>query len=163
MSARPSKKKYQGLPEYLLFRKDRNTYEFTLITGERENLGANRQYAIEVAREYNLRMRHNKKLTLDDLIIESGGYHGEGYPLSQHVDHLLRRAIDDEQPYKDTVAVWQNDSIRIKEFFHNIPSCEITLEHVNQYIKKYHINASANVQNRKVSFLKKLFSYAVDE
>jgi hypothetical protein len=34
---------------------------------------------------------------------------------------------------------------------------------VNAYIKHYHSDSSANVQNRKVSFLKKLFSYAVDE
>lgn len=39
----------------------------------------------------------------------------------------------------------------------------IQLEHVNAFITKYHETSSANVQNRKVSFLKKLFSYAVDE
>lgn len=51
----------------------------------------------------------------------------------------------------------------MKEFFDKIPACDIELEHVNSYIKEYHADASANVQNRKVSFLKKLFSYAVDE
>ncbi|MDS0448611.1 recombinase, partial [Klebsiella pneumoniae] len=56
-----------------------------------------------------------------------------------------------------------NDAFRVKEFFISIPSCDIELEHVNAYINHYHADASANVQNRKVSFLKKLFSYAVDE
>lgn len=51
----------------------------------------------------------------------------------------------------------------MKEFFVSIPASDIELEHVNAYINKYHAGASANVQNRKVSFLKKLFSYAVDE
>ncbi|MCV5197084.1 recombinase, partial [Escherichia coli] len=53
--------------------------------------------------------------------------------------------------------------LRVKAFFVNVPACDIELEHVNAYINKYHASASANVQNRKVSFLKKLFSYAVDE
>ncbi len=44
-----------------------------------------------------------------------------------------------------------------------MPACDIDLEHVNAFIQKYHAESSANVQNRKVSFLRKVFSYAVDE
>ena len=75
----------------------------------------------------------------------------------------MNRAIKDEKPSESTCDDWRNDAIRVKEFFADIPACDIELEHVNAYINKYHAEASANVQNRKVSFLKKLFSYAVDE
>ncbi len=37
------------------------------------------------------------------------------------------------------------------------------MQHVNDYLNEYHADATANVQNRKVSWLKKLFTYAIDE
>lgn len=40
---------------------------------------------------------------------------------------------------------------------------DITLDHVNAYIARYHADASANVQNRKVGFPVKLFGYAMDK
>lgn len=75
----------------------------------------------------------------------------------------MDRAIENERPSQNTLDDWSNDALRVKEFFISIPACDIELEHVNAYINHYHADASANVQNRKVSFLKKLFSYAIDE
>jgi hypothetical protein len=138
-------------------------YKFTLITGKKKTLGSDRVMAIAIAREYNLRMRPENTPSIDSLIRESGGLNGEAHPFSEHVDRIMERAIKDEQPSKSTLDDWNNDAIRVKEFFNNIPACDIELEHVNAYIRNYHSESSANVQNRKVSFLKKLFSYAVDE
>lgn len=163
MAARPRKRENRNLPDYLLFDKATGKYRFTLITGKRKSLGSDRVMAIAIAKEYNLRMRPERSPSIENLVRESGGINGEAKPFSQYAQSILERAIKDENPSPDTLAMWLNDIVRVKEFFADIYSCDIELEHVNAYIKKYHNEASANVQNRKVSFLKKLFSYAVDE
>lgn len=134
-----------------------------MITGKRKSLGSDRALAITIAREYNNRMRPETTPSLDSLLRESGGENGEAKPFSVYADRLLDRAIIHEKPGSDTVAVWKNDIVRVKDFFSDIYACDIQLEHVNAFLTKYHDTSSANVQNRKVSFLKKLFSYAVDE
>ncbi|EAM7584236.1 phage integrase SAM-like domain-containing protein [Salmonella enterica] len=163
MAARPRKREYRHLPEYLIFDKHRGVYKFTLITGKKKNIGKDRAVAIAIAREYNLRMRPANVPSVEILVRESGGVTGEAKPFAEHVDHIMERAIENERPSQNTLDDWNNDALRVKEFFINIPACDIELEHVNAYINHYHAEASANVQNRKVSFLKKLFSYAVDE
>lgn len=163
MAARPRKREYRHLPDYLIFDKDRGVYKFTLITGKKKNIGKDRAIAIAIAREYNLRMRQANAPSVELLIRDSGGASGEAKPFAEHVDHIMARAIENERPSQNTLDDWNNDALRVKEFFNNIPACDIELEHVNAYIKHYHSDSSANVQNRKVSFLKKLFSYAVDE
>ncbi|WHP32805.1 phage integrase Arm DNA-binding domain-containing protein [Trabulsiella odontotermitis] len=163
MAARPRKRSNRNLPDYLLFEKSSGQYRFTLVTGKRKHLGTDRVTAIAIAREYNLRMRPEMTPSIEGLIRESGGINGEARPFSDHAQALLDRAIADENPGHDTLSVWVNDIVRVKEFFADIYACDIDLEHVNAYIRKYHAGTSANVQNRKVSFLKKLFSYAVDE
>jgi hypothetical protein len=37
MAARPRKREYRHLPDYLIFDKDRGVYKFTLITGKKKN------------------------------------------------------------------------------------------------------------------------------
>ncbi len=108
-------------------------------------------------------MRPETAVSLDSIIRESGGIKGEALPFSEHIDNIMKRAIADEKPSASTLADWKSDAERVKEFFNDISSCDIELEHVNVFIQHFHSEASANVQNRKVSFLKKLFSYAVDE
>jgi len=119
--------------------------------------------AIAIAREYKNRMRSEMSVSIDSLIRASGRIQGEALPFAEHVDRILARVTKDEQPSESTRDDWNNDATSMKEFFDKIPAWYIDLEHVNTYIKEYHTDSSANVQNRKVSFLKKLFSYAVYE
>lgn len=163
MAARPRNRQYRHLPDFLNFDKTRQRYVLTLITGKRKTIGTDRAYSIAVAREYNLRMRPETAVSLHGLINESGGLKGEGEALSVHMDRLMERIVKDEQPAKSTLSDWKKDIQRIKEFFSDVACCDITLEHVNDYINHYHADGSANVQNRKVLFLKKIFSYAMDE
>ncbi|ERK13037.1 Mobile element protein [Serratia fonticola AU-AP2C] len=163
MAARPRKRENRHLPDQLYYDLSSKVYRFTLVTGKRKSLGSDRAVAIAIAREYNIRMRPESAISIDSLIRDSGGIQGEALPFAEHLDRIMARAIKDEQPSDSTREDWCNDAIRVKEFFSSIPACDIELEHVNAYIKEYHAEASANVQNRKVSFLKKLFSYAVDE
>lgn len=162
MAARPRKKENRHLPDHLYFDSATGTYRFILVTGKRKSLGTDRAMAIAIAREYNNQMRPETVVSLAGLIRESGGVNGEANPFSEHADKLLARAIRDEKPAPITKDVWLNDIVRVKEFF-TMPACDIDLEHVNKFIQKYHAESSANVQNRKVSFLRKIFSYAVDE
>lgn len=163
MAARPRKRENRNLPDFLLYDKATGQYRFTLITGKRKSIGTDRVMAIAIAKEYNLRMRPETVPSVESLIRDSGGLNGEAQPFSHHIDRIMARAVADEKPSQSTLDDWNNDAIRVKEFFIDIPACDIELEHVNQFINRYHADASANVQNRKVSFLKKLFSYAVDE
>lgn len=78
-------------------------------------------------------------------------------PFDEHVEHIMARAVEDERPSQSTLDDWNNDALRVKEFFINIPACDIELEHVNAYINKYHASASANVQNKKSAFSKSFF------
>lgn len=163
MVGRPRKRENRHFPDFLYFDKGTGQYRFQLITGKRKNIGTERAVAIAIAREYNLRMRPEAVPSIESLVRESGGIKGEARPFAEYAQALLDRAIRDENPGTDAKAVWLNDIVRVKEFFTDIYACDIELEHVNAYVRKYHSEASANVQNRKVSFLKKLFSYAVDE
>lgn len=163
MAARPRNREYRHLPDFLNFDKDRQRYILTLISGKRKTIGTDRAYAIAVAKEYNIRMRPNVAVSLESIIREEGGINGEAKPLSEHLDRLMKRIIIDEKPAQSTLADWNNDLVRVKEYFSDIAACDINLEHVNGFIARYHSASSANVQNRKVLFLKKIFSYAMDE
>ena len=160
---RPRIKRNSSLPDHLYFDKTDGTYRFMLINGQRKTLGADRAMAIAIAHEYNRQMRPEIHISVDSLIRASGGMNGEAKPFSEYVDKLLARAKKDERPSEGSWHTWQMDGERIKAFFCDIPACDIELEHVNEFIKHNHGDASANVQNRKVAFLKKLFSYAMDE
>lgn len=72
---------------------------------------------IAIAREYNQRMRPESAPSIEGLIRESGGIKGEGQPFAQHVDHIMERAIKDERPSQSTLDDWNNDALRVKEFF----------------------------------------------
>lgn len=163
MSPRPKKSPHKDLPNYLVFDKSKKQYRLTLINGSRPLLGTNKSRAIAIAIEYNNRMRFKNLPSVKTLIIKTGGEKGEYKPFSIHIDELIQRIFREENLSERVRRGVLNDANRAKEFFSDIPSAEIDLEHVNLYLKKYHANGSAEVQNRKVMFLKKLFSYAVDE
>lgn len=161
MPSRPRKREYRHLPDFLYYDSSKKQYRLTLVNGVRKNIGADKSIAI--AREYKNIMRPERAVSVKSLITDSGGINGESLPLAEHFDRLFKRIIRDEQPSKSTLSDWIKDAERVKAFFKDIPSAEITLEHVNGFIAEYHADASANVQNRKVGFLKKIFSYAMDE
>lgn len=161
MAARRREFKNRHLPDYL-YHDPKAGYRFTLIDGTRASLGHERTMAIAIAKEYNQRMRPSGSY-VEKLIRQSGGKNGEYKPLGTYVDRIIRRIIEDEQPAGDSKDTLMNDAERAKEFFADVVGFDITLDHVNSYISRYHGEASANVQNRKVSWLKKLFGYAMDE
>jgi enterobacteria phage integrase len=164
MAARPRNKKTLNLPEHLYYDARWGTYRIKLISGKFRSLGSDRDAAVAIAREYNLVARPKVGMRVDDLLTFADGTPLSSEPaFAEHVPALLKRILEDEQPSPDLAKTMENDAQRTQEFFAAIPGSQITLQHVNEYINQYHSDSSANVQNRKVSWLKKLFSYAADE
>ncbi|WP_320152138.1 hypothetical protein [uncultured Tolumonas sp.] len=162
--ARPRKKTNGILPEHLYFDARRGTYRIRLINGVMKNIGPDRNHAINIANEYNLRARSRVVASVTQLLMASGSsVSSSAMPLSAHIDRIIERIIKDESPTADAVSTLKNDAHRAIEYFSEIPGDGVTLNHVNDYLDKYHSDASANVKNRKISWLKKLFSYAMDE
>lgn len=161
MTPRPRNKKGANLPEHLYYYAQRGIYRIKLVNGKFKSLGTDRNVAISIAKEYNRVARPQIALKVDDLL--NYGEFMDEKPFADHIPALLNRILDDEQPASDSADTLANDAKRAQEYFAAIPGSQITLQHVNDYLAQYHSDSSANVQNRKVSWLKKLFSYAVDE
>ena len=159
---RPRSQKNRHLPAHL-YHDPVKGYRLTLVNGVRKTIAQDRATAVQIAVEYNRVMRPEVGITVDALIKASGQSPVPQEPFSTHCDRLLERATTEEQPSEGLMDTWQNDIVRMKDFFGSVSPADITLEHVNSYLAEYHPGASANVQNRKVSFLEKIFSYAIDE
>ncbi len=161
MAARPRHKKSRHMPEHLYYDARRGSFKLKLITGKFKAIGKDREIAIAIAKEYNREARSEITLTVDSLMNSTYLYDEPSF--ADHIDVLLERIIREEEPSDDSLKTMEMDADRARKFFATIPSSHITLQHVNDYLNEYHADSSANVQNRKVSWLKKLFSYAVDE
>ncbi|MGL4735175.1 MAG: phage integrase Arm DNA-binding domain-containing protein [Enterovibrio sp.] len=158
--AKRRRKATNNLPEHLYYDERWGTYRIKLINGKFRSLGSDRSVAIAIAKEYNFIARPKSGITINALLLNKRK--GE-LPFASHIPALLKRIIADEQPSADLIKTMESDAKRSEEFFAIIPGSQISLKHVNDYIARYHAGSSANVQNRKVSWLKKLFSYAADE
>lgn len=160
---RPKNKANKNLPAYLRYEVNTRTYRLTLINGKRKSIGRNKDKAIQIAIEYNRIARPTTGSMVDDLIKHSADNKGRQLPFTQHVDRLIEIIITEESPSKSTKDTLINDAKRAKEFFKDISAQDITLEHVHDYLNSYHEDSSANVHNRKLGFLEKLFNYAIDQ
>ncbi|MBM7074492.1 hypothetical protein JQC92_21145 [Shewanella sp. 202IG2-18] len=161
MAARPRTMAMKSLPEHLYFDPRRGSYRLRLISGKFKVLGKEREVAIAVAKEYNRVARQEVAITVESLL--SSTYEFDEPSFGDQVDKLLKRIIHEEQPSEDFIRTMKIDAERTKQFFSDVPASHITLQHVNEYLEEHHSDASANVHNRKVSWLKKLFAYAIDE
>lgn len=160
---RPRKKVNTSLPQYLFYDAQKKRYRFKLVDGTRKTLGSDRYTAIQIAVEYNRIMRPVTANIVDDLIKLSECKNGSSRYFGNVVDNLLNLIIKEEDPSAGLISTMRNDAERVKEYFSDLSCEEIELEHVNGYLSAYHADASANVHNRKIGFLEKLFKYAMDQ
>lgn len=161
MAARPRKRR-TDLPEHLYFDARRGSYRLRLVDGRSPTISHDRQEAIAIAREYNLRARTGVTISVDQLLglaPERTSASGVG----DDVQRLVERIEREERPSKDALDTMRNDAARATEFFAATRWDEIDVSHVTAYVAEYHGTAGPNVQNRKVAWLKKLFDYAMDE
>jgi hypothetical protein len=115
--------------------------------------------AIEAAETFN---RKHRNPTIN-MLIEHDEFNK---PLSQWLAEVdkrviaeeLKRGIISEKVYKAFSA----DLTRLKELHGSVLSKDITLTHVNEFLNAYTLGKSNEVYNRKITFLKKIFSYLCD-
>lgn len=77
----------------------------------------------------------------------------------------IKQTLDKENKgkSKSTLHTFEKDCERFIDFFANYYTKEISLEDVNEYLDEYHPDASFNVLNRKIFFLRAVFSELTDK
>ena len=67
-----------------------------------KNIGNDRDSAIEIANEYNLRARSKVAASVTQLLMASGSsVSSSAMPLSTHIERIIERIIRDESPAAD--------------------------------------------------------------
>lgn len=69
---------------------------------------------------------------------------------------------ENEGKSKNTLKTFERDCTRFIAFFADYHTKDITLEDVNEYLNEYHADASVNVRNRKIHFLRSVFAELTD-
>ncbi|WNC69942.1 integrase [Thalassotalea nanhaiensis] len=115
--------------------------------------------AIEAATIFNAKHRNPAlKMILD---------HDEfNKPMSHWIKVVIERVRNEELNTrllsKGRYRAFVNDTMRLDELLGDILSKSISLQHVNEFLDKYASGKSNEVYNRKITFLKKIFSYICD-
>jgi len=151
-------KRNTNLPEYLYF-DPLAGYRFKLVNGVRKSLGKDRSKAIAIANAYNAQMRNSE--TLNSLISITIPQKNEE-SLAQYLDAIHKKIIDEEKPAKSMLSGLKNDIKRAKKFFTMHPH-DINIAVVTHYIEVNHADSGNEVFNKKISFLKKIFAWAMDD
>jgi hypothetical protein len=115
--------------------------------------------AIEAATTYNQKHRN----PTIKLLMEFDEYNK---PLSQWIKTVKQRVHDDELKKgvigKPVYGEFIHDLGRLEELHGDVMSKGINLSHVNDFLTRYADGKSNRVYNRKITFLKKVFSYIRD-
>lgn len=69
---------------------------------------------------------------------------------------------ENEGKSQNTLKTFEADCKRFIAFFADYHTKDITLEDVNEYLNEYHADASVNVRNRKIHFLRTVFAEFTD-
>ena len=116
--------------------------------------------AIEAAIIFNQKHRN----PMIKLLMEHDPYNK---PLTQWVDVIIERVrkeeLEAERINEDSFKAFLLDMARLKTLHGEVPTKTINLDHVNSYLETYAKGKSSGVYNRKISFLKKVFSYLLDD
>jgi len=152
-------KRNKNLPEHLYF-DPISGYRFKLINNVRKSLGKDRSKAIAIANAYNAQMRNSE--TLNSLINYSVAEKSGEESLSQYLDKILVKIIKEDNPASGVKKILINDMDRAKKFFTMHPH-DINIAIVTHYMEVNHKDCSNEIYNKKIGFLKKIFSWALDD
>ena len=67
--ARPRKREFRHLPDFLYYDKSAKCYRFILVNGVRKSVGTDKAKAIAIAREYNNIMRQERAISVTSLTL----------------------------------------------------------------------------------------------
>ena len=115
--------------------------------------------AIEAATIFNQKHRNPTiKLLMD---------HDEYNRPISHWIKVVKQRVHDEEHKKNLLGkkdydLFVRDLDRLKDLLGDVMSKSIQLSHVNDFLNKFTVGKSNGVYNRKITFLKKVFSYIRD-
>ncbi|GAB5379678.1 MAG: site-specific integrase [Aliiglaciecola sp.] len=112
--------------------------------------------AIEAAKLFNAEHR-NRAINL----LENADKYNR--PLSYWIPIVKSRVEREESLKKNAWSTFSNDCERLLSFGGTVYSKSLNLDFVTEYMVKYTSGKSVNVYNRKLRFLRKVFSYLLDE
>jgi hypothetical protein len=161
----PRKRKHENklFPVGLFRRKLRNAnrFKYRFPNGKEVLLpkGTHEFEAIEAATIFNQKHRNSTiKLLMD--------YDEYNKPLSQWITTVKQRVHDEEYKKKllgiKDFNAFKSDLVRLDQLLGSVMSKSITLSHVNDFLNEFTAGKSNGVYNRKITFLKKVFSYIRD-
>lgn len=163
MVPRKRKTENKHFPIGLFRRKLRgvNRFKYRFPNGKEVLLpiGTQEFEAIEAATIFNQKHRNPSiKLLMD--------YDEYNKPLSQWISIVKKRVTDEE--YKKNLigekvySAFIKDLERLDQLLGTVMSKSLTLTHVNDFLNEFTKGKSNEVYNRKITFLKKVFSYIRD-
>ncbi|ENN6810685.1 tyrosine-type recombinase/integrase [Vibrio fluvialis] len=158
---RPRSKKYRDLPEGLYYYNNKG-YVFRRIDATWKSLGHDKSKAVSMAKRYNATFRVAKDITHIEETT-SPAYMRKQTLFSEFLDRISSRYESDESPTQGTLNDFNNKLIKLRLILGGYVGAAIGLDEVNLVLNEVATNKSNNVYNRWLSFLEKVFSYAVDE
>ena len=163
--ARPRQFRNKDLPTGLLYRKDRQCYEFKRIDGSKISLGKDRSKAKMLAIKYNATYRVDIELTREicSTKLESANLKFNKKPILNFLPDIFIKVSEDKQWVENTLKNHKNRFTLILDFFGKLQPDSIQLEHINMFLKSVNKNDSKEVYNRYLGLLKTLFDYCVSE
>lgn len=157
----PRRRKYEtkDLPQGLYEREMRGVkrYLFKRPDGVEKYFpaGTLRQDAITAAVMFNQKYR-------SDEVIQAIRKDKYNKPLKQWLPEVIKRVKREEKLGENAWDTFEKDCARLETILGHVLTKSITLEHVNDFLQAVADGKSNNVYNRKISFLKKVFSYLID-
>ncbi len=160
MAPRQRKPENRDLPQGLRVKTSRGIkyFVYRYPSGKEFTMpkGTPRSDAIEAATIFN-REHRNPMIKM----LESGDKYNK--PLKAWLSVVKRRVKDEEDLGNNALATFEKDCARLDKFGGGTYTKSIDLEFVNDYLNEFADGKSNNVYNRKISFIKKVFDYLVDE
>lgn len=160
---RPRSRKYRDLPEGLYF-KGKKGYVLRRIDDSCKSLGHDKSRAIALARRYNATYRVDPEIAHPinyDLVSLHNRRAVE--KLSLFFARVSERYAADEKPNKDTLVMFNSRLEKLNSLIGDRVGMSISLDDVNLVLDVVAKDKSNNVFNRWISFMSKVFDYAVDE
>lgn len=118
--------------------------------------GTKRHEAIQATLLFNMELRGDGQLSID----KADKYNK---PLSYWIPIVIKRVRKEEKLGEDAWRQFNTDCKLLVDNFGKIHSKAVSLETVNDYLALAAAGKSNNVYNRKISFLRKVFNYLIDE
>ena len=162
---RPREHKNRDLPTGLVYRKDRDSYQFTRIDGSTKNLGKDRKKAKSLAFKYNSTFRVDPELFHEVSYSkkESAQNKISKVAIGELLPDIFSKVAEEKQWEASTLKGHEQRFNHILRFFSTMMPDEVTLADVNEFLKVCNPSNSKYVYNRYIGLLQTIFRTCVSE